>query len=119
MRGIGLGNDGDNNGERQDGRKTRGYGRNKKTIVFSNFMSGSIEQSLGGNLGNFSELGNIEETVGMSGSTKENVKDVNIFFDSPIGTLGKTLGCIGKTSSSIKKKLWGIFVFSEGQKIDT
>ncbi len=57
------------------------------------------------------ELGDIEETLGMSGSTKENVKDVKIFFDAPIGTLVKTLGCIGKTSSGIKKKLWGIIIF--------
>jgi len=58
------------------------------------------------------ELGNIEMSLGMSGSIMENVKDVKTFLDTPIGTLGKTLGCIGKTSSSIKKKeLWEIFIF--------
>jgi hypothetical protein len=63
------------------------------------------------------ELGNIEMTLGMSGSIMENVKDVKTFLDTPIGTLGKTLGCIGKTSSSIKKKeLWGIFIFFQGTK---
>jgi hypothetical protein len=63
------------------------------------------------------ELGNIEEILGMSGSIKENVKDVKIFFDTPIGTLGKTLGCIGKTSSSIKKHFRGFyFIFLRGEK---
>jgi hypothetical protein len=62
------------------------------------------------------ELGNIEETLGMSGSTKENVKDVKIFLDTPIGTLGKTLGCIGKTSSSIKTKKLEDFCFFQGTK---
>jgi hypothetical protein len=66
------------------------------------------------------ELGNTEETLGMSGSIKENVKDVEIFLDTPIGTLGKTLGCIRKTSSSIQKKTLGDFIFlPEGQKMDT
>ncbi len=63
------------------------------------------------------ELGNIEETLGMSGSIKENVKDVKIFFDTPIGTLGKTLGCIGKTSSSIKKNFRRFyFIFLRDKK---
>jgi hypothetical protein len=34
VRWMGLGNDGENNGERQYGMKTQGYGRNKKQSFF-------------------------------------------------------------------------------------
>jgi hypothetical protein len=62
------------------------------------------------------KLGDIEETLGMSGNIKENVKDVKTFLDTPIGTLGKTLGCIGKTSSSNKNNFGGFLFFPRDKK---
>lgn len=38
------------------------------------------------------ELGNIEETLGMSGSIKENVKDVKIFLGHTNRDTGENIG---------------------------